>query len=128
MYIVCTPEYIPLGQAAPGTRRAFHEHSARGYAAVTVRNGGHMSIIAWILLGLVAGWLAGQVMRGGGYGLIGDIVLGIIGALVGGFLSSALLGVDVTGFNLPSILIAFVGAVVVIAISRAFSGRRRATA
>jgi uncharacterized membrane protein YeaQ/YmgE (transglycosylase-associated protein family) len=83
-----------------------------------------MSIIVWILLGLVAGWLAGQVMRGGGYGLIGDIVLGIIGAFVGGFLSSALLGVDVTGFNLPSILIAFVGAVVVIAISRAFSGRR----
>ncbi len=83
-----------------------------------------MSIIAWILLGLVAGWLAGQVVRGGGYGLIGDIVLGIIGAFVGGFLSSALLGVDVTGFNLPSVLIAFVGAVVVIAISRAFSGRR----
>ena len=83
-----------------------------------------MSIIAWILLGLVAGWLAGQVMRGGGYGIIGDIVLGIIGAFVGGFLSSALLGVDVTGFNLTSVLIAFAGAVIVIAISRAFSGRR----
>jgi uncharacterized membrane protein YeaQ/YmgE (transglycosylase-associated protein family) len=48
-----------------------------------------VSIIAWIILGLVAGWLAGQFMRGGGYGLIGDIVLGIIGAIVGGFLSSA---------------------------------------
>ena len=83
-----------------------------------------MSIIAWILLGLVAGWLAGQVMRGGGYGILGDIVLGIIGAFVGGFLSSALLGVDVTGFNLTSVLIAFAGAVIVIAISRAFSGRR----
>ncbi len=83
-----------------------------------------MSIVAWILLGLVAGWLAGQVMRGGGYGIIGDIVLGIIGAFVGGFLSSALLGVDVTGFNLTSVLIAFAGAVIVIAISRAFSGRR----
>lgn len=83
-----------------------------------------MSIIAWILLGLVAGWLAGQVMRGGGYGIIGDIVLGIIGAFVGGFLSSALLGVDVTGFNLTSVLIAFAGAVIVIAISGAFSGRR----
>lgn len=85
-----------------------------------------MSIIAWILLGLVAGWLAGQVMRGGGYGILGDIVLGIIGAFVGGFLSSALLGVDVTGFNLTSVLIAFAGAVIVIAISRAFSGRRAA--
>ena len=83
-----------------------------------------MSILAWILLGLIAGWLAGQVMRGGGYGLLGDIVLGIIGAFVGGFLSSALLGIDVTGFNLPSVLIAFAGAVIVIAISRAFSGRR----
>jgi uncharacterized membrane protein YeaQ/YmgE (transglycosylase-associated protein family) len=83
-----------------------------------------VSIIAWILLGLVAGWLAGLFMRGGGYGMLGDIVLGIIGAFVGGFLGSRLLGVDVTGFNVPSILIAFVGAVIVIAISRAFSGRR----
>jgi uncharacterized membrane protein YeaQ/YmgE (transglycosylase-associated protein family) len=83
-----------------------------------------MSIIGWILLGLIAGWLAGQFMRGGGYGVLGDIVLGIIGAFVGGFLSSVLLGVDVTGFNLPSIVIAFIGAVIVIAISRAFTGRR----
>ena len=83
-----------------------------------------MSIIAWILLGLVAGWLAGQFMRGSGYGIIGDIILGIIGAVVGGFLSSTLLGVDVTGFNIVSVLIAFVGAVVVIAIARVFSGRR----
>ena len=85
-----------------------------------------MSIIAWILLGLVAGWLAGQFMRGSGYGLVGDIVLGIIGAVVGGFVSGALLGVDVTGFNLPSVIIAFVGAVIVVAISRAISGRRAA--
>jgi uncharacterized membrane protein YeaQ/YmgE (transglycosylase-associated protein family) len=83
-----------------------------------------VSIIAWIVLGLVAGWLAGMVMRGGGYGIIGDIVLGVVGALVGGFLSSVLLGVDVTGFNLPSVLIAVVGAMIVIAISRAFTGRR----
>jgi uncharacterized membrane protein YeaQ/YmgE (transglycosylase-associated protein family) len=65
-------------------------------------------------------------MRGGGYGIIGDIVLGIIGAIVGGFLSSALLGVDVTGFNLVSIIIAFVGAVIVIAIARAVTGSRSA--
>ncbi len=85
-----------------------------------------MGIISWIILGLVAGWLAGQFMKGGGYGLIGDIVLGIIGALVGGFLSSTLLGLDVTGFNIVSILIAFVGACVVIAIARAVSGNRAA--
>jgi uncharacterized membrane protein YeaQ/YmgE (transglycosylase-associated protein family) len=83
-----------------------------------------MSIIAWIVLGLVAGWLAGQFVRGGGYGMVGDIILGIIGAVVGGFISGALLGVDVTGFNIPSIVIAFIGSVVVIAIARAISGRR----
>jgi len=83
-----------------------------------------MSIIAWIVLGLVAGWLAGQFMRGGGYGIVGDIVLGIIGAIVGGFLSSTLLGVDVTGFNVISVIIAFVGAVIVIALSRMLTGRR----
>ena len=85
-----------------------------------------MGILSWIILGLVAGWLAGQFMKGGGYGLIGDIILGIIGALVGGFLASQLLGLDVNGFNLVSILIAFVGACIVIGISRAVSGNRAA--
>jgi uncharacterized membrane protein YeaQ/YmgE (transglycosylase-associated protein family) len=85
-----------------------------------------MSLIVWIVLGLVAGWLAGLFMRGGGYGLLGDIILGVVGAIVGGFLSSTLFGVDVTGFNLPSIIIAFIGAVIVIAISRTFSRGRAA--
>lgn len=84
-----------------------------------------MSIIGWILLGLIAGWLAGLIMRGG-YGILGSIILGIVGALVGGFLSSALLGIDVTGFNLTSIVIATLGAVIVIAIARALSPGRRA--
>jgi uncharacterized membrane protein YeaQ/YmgE (transglycosylase-associated protein family) len=83
-----------------------------------------MGILTWIVLGLVAGWLAGQFMRGG-YGLVGDIVLGIIGAIVGGFLTGLVLGRDmVTGFNLESVVVAFLGAVVLIAISRMFSGRR----
>jgi uncharacterized membrane protein YeaQ/YmgE (transglycosylase-associated protein family) len=86
-----------------------------------------VSILAWIVLGLVAGWLAGQFMKGGGYGLVGDLVLGIIGAIVGGFLSSTLLGVDVTGFNVISVIIAFVGACIVIAISRVLTGRRART-
>ena len=85
-----------------------------------------MSILAWIILGLVAGWLAGQFMRGGGYGIIGDIILGIVGALVGGFLSSVILGVDVTGFNLSSIIISVIGAIIVIAIARLVTGRRAA--
>jgi uncharacterized membrane protein YeaQ/YmgE (transglycosylase-associated protein family) len=79
-----------------------------------------MGILSWIILGLVAGWLAGMVM-GGGYGLLGDIVLGILGAIVGGFLSSALLGIDVTGFNVTSILIAVLGAIVVIGLARALT-------
>ena len=83
-----------------------------------------MGILTWIVLGLVAGWLAGQFMRGG-YGLVGDIVLGIVGAIVGGFLSGLILGRDmVTGFNLESVLVAVLGAVVLIAVSRMFAGRR----
>jgi len=83
-----------------------------------------MTILAWIVLGLVAGWLAGMIMRGGGYGLIGDIVLGVLGAFVGGWLWSLLMHEDVMlGFNLPSLLIAVLGAIILIAISRLFSGR-----
>jgi uncharacterized membrane protein YeaQ/YmgE (transglycosylase-associated protein family) len=85
-----------------------------------------MGILSWIVLGLIAGFLAGQFMKGGGYGLIGDIILGIIGALVGGFLASTLLGLDVNGFNIVSILIAFVGACIVIAIARMLTGNRAA--
>jgi uncharacterized membrane protein YeaQ/YmgE (transglycosylase-associated protein family) len=84
-----------------------------------------MSIIAWIVLGLIAGWLAGMLMRGGGYGIIGDLVLGILGAIVGGWLTGLLLGRDmVNGFNVESLIVAVIGAVVLVAISRLFSGRR----
>ena len=84
-----------------------------------------MTIIGWIVLGLVAGWLAGMLMRGGGYGIVGDIVLGILGAIVGGWLTGLLLGRDmVNGFNIESLIVAVIGAVVLVAISRLFSGRR----
>ena len=83
-----------------------------------------MGILAWLLIGLIAGVLAGMVMRGGGFGIIGDIVVGIIGALIGGFLFSALGSTGVTGFNIWSIFVAFVGACVLIAILRAVSGSR----
>jgi len=78
-------------------------------------------------VGLLAGWLAGMVM-GSGYGLIGDIILGVIGALLGGFLAGALFGVAdaVNGINFLSIAVAFVGAVIVIAISRFVSHPRTA--
>jgi uncharacterized membrane protein YeaQ/YmgE (transglycosylase-associated protein family) len=84
-----------------------------------------MNFVAWIVLGLIAGWLAGVIMRGGGYGLIGDILLGVIGAFVGGWIFSLVTHEDVMlGFNLPSLLIAVLGAIVLIAISRLFTGRR----
>jgi uncharacterized membrane protein YeaQ/YmgE (transglycosylase-associated protein family) len=79
-------------------------------------------ILAWLLVGLVAGWLAGQFMKGGGYGLIGDIVVGIVGAFVGGLLFSLLLPGSSAGL-LGSIVVAFIGAVVLIALIRALPGR-----
>jgi len=86
-----------------------------------------MGLLAWIVVGLVAGWLASRVMKGRGSGLVGDLVLGVVGALLGGFLASTLLKMPdaVTGINLTSILVAFVGAVILIALLRAISGRRR---
>jgi uncharacterized membrane protein YeaQ/YmgE (transglycosylase-associated protein family) len=84
-----------------------------------------MSIIAWIVLGLVAGWLAGMIMRGSGYGIIGDIVLGVLGAIVGGWITGLVMGGDlVNGFNVVSVIVAVLGAIVLIAISRLFTGRR----
>jgi uncharacterized membrane protein YeaQ/YmgE (transglycosylase-associated protein family) len=83
-----------------------------------------MALIAWLLVGLIAGWLAGLVMGGRGFGILGNIVVGIVGAFIGGFLASALLGLDVSGFNLESILVAFAGAVVFLLILRAIPGRQ----
>ena len=86
-----------------------------------------MGILSWIVVGLIAGWLAGRVMRGGGYGLIGDIIVGVVGALIGGFLAATLLKIPnaVNGINVTSIFVAFIGAVILIAILRMVSGRRR---
>jgi uncharacterized membrane protein YeaQ/YmgE (transglycosylase-associated protein family) len=81
-----------------------------------------MSIVSWIILGLVAGWIAGMIMKGRGYGVLGNIVVGVLGAVIGGFLGSALLGWDVTGFNLGSIALAVLGAVVLILVLRAIPG------
>jgi uncharacterized membrane protein YeaQ/YmgE (transglycosylase-associated protein family) len=78
-------------------------------------------IIAWLVVGLVAGWLAGKVSRGHGFGLIGDIVVGLIGALIGGFLAGLIFHGSVG--LLGSIIVAFLGAVLLLAILRAVSGR-----
>jgi uncharacterized membrane protein YeaQ/YmgE (transglycosylase-associated protein family) len=85
-----------------------------------------MGYITWIVVGLVAGFLAGQVMRGGGYGVIGDIIVGVIGGLLGGWIGTTLLHINagVSGINLESILVAFAGAVLLILILRMVGGRR----
>lgn len=83
-----------------------------------------MGILSWIILGLIAGFLASVVMKGGGYGIIGDIIVGIVGALIGGFVFSLFGGGGVSGLNIGSIVVAFVGACILIAILRAVSGRR----
>jgi len=80
-------------------------------------------LIAWLVVGLIAGWLAGQFMKGGGYGVIGDIVVGIIGAFIGGIVFSLLLPGSSVGL-IGSIVVAFIGAVILIALLRAFDGRR----
>ena len=86
-----------------------------------------MTIIVWLVLGLIAGWLASLIMGSGGYGLIGDIAVGILGALLGGWLAMTFLGVDVTGLNVTSVAVAVVGAMILIAIFRAVAPSRRST-
>lgn len=84
-----------------------------------------MGILAWLIVGLIAGWLTGLVMKGSGYGVIMDIIIGIVGGLVGGFLASALFGTPdpVNGFNIGSVVVAFLGGVVLVALIRALPGR-----
>src|SRR5947208_15874348 len=76
-----------------------------------------MGFIAWIVVGLIAGWLAGQVMKGGGYGVLVDIILGILGGVLGGWIFG-MLGIWHGGGMIGSIIVAFVGAVILVWITR----------
>ncbi len=84
-----------------------------------------MTIITWLILGLIVGWLASMLMGAGGYGLIGDIIVGIVGSFLGGWIGSTLFGVDVTGLNVTSIILGVIGAIILIAILRAVAGPGR---
>jgi uncharacterized membrane protein YeaQ/YmgE (transglycosylase-associated protein family) len=86
-----------------------------------------MGLISWIVVGLVAGFLAGMVMKGGGFGLIGDIIIGVVGGLLGGYLASNFLHLKnaMTGINLETILVAFVGAIILLMLLRLLGGGRR---
>lgn len=76
-----------------------------------------MGILAWLVVGLIAGWLAGRVMKGGGYGVIVDIILGILGGVLGGWIFGVL-GIWHGGGMIGSIIVAFIGAVILVAITR----------
>jgi len=75
-------------------------------------------LLYWVVVGLIAGWLAGVAMKGGGYGIVMDIVLGMLGAILGGWIFS-MLGIGAGGGLIGGIVVAFIGAVALVAITRA---------
>lgn len=84
-----------------------------------------MNILLWVLLGIIAGWLASVIMKtNASQGVIGDIVMGVLGAVVGGMLFNLFGAPGVTGINLYSIMVATIGAIVLIALGRMIMGRR----
>lgn len=82
-----------------------------------------MGLLWWIIVGVIAGWATGKIMRGSGYGFIADTLLVIVGAVVGGYVAGAL-GISPAGGMLYTILIAIVGAVLVVFLFRLITGRR----
>jgi uncharacterized membrane protein YeaQ/YmgE (transglycosylase-associated protein family) len=86
-----------------------------------------MGLIAWLVVGAIAGWLAGYLVKGDeSLGVLGHIVLGIVGGLVGGFLAGLVTGGDyITGINVPTIVVAVIGAVIVVMAWNALRGRGR---
>jgi uncharacterized membrane protein YeaQ/YmgE (transglycosylase-associated protein family) len=84
-----------------------------------------MSIIGWLILGLIAGFIASKVVNKSGEGLLLDIILGIVGAVVGGFLFSLIGAAPVTGLNIYSMVVAVIGAIVMLLVYDAIVSRRR---
>jgi uncharacterized membrane protein YeaQ/YmgE (transglycosylase-associated protein family) len=84
-----------------------------------------MSIIAWIILGLVAGFIASQIVNARGSGILLDVVIGIVGAIVGGWLFSLFGAQEVTGLNLYSLIVAVVGSIVILLVYHALTDRGR---
>ncbi|HEV8059370.1 MAG TPA: GlsB/YeaQ/YmgE family stress response membrane protein [Gemmataceae bacterium] len=82
-----------------------------------------MEFLWFLLIGLVAGWLAGQIMEGGGFGVLGDLIVGVLGAILGGWLFG-FLGIFPGGGLIGSLIVATIGAVIFLAILRAIKRRR----
>lgn len=83
-----------------------------------------MSILGWIILGLIAGFIASKIVNKRGAGTLMDIVLGVVGAILGGVLFNSIGAVGITGFNLWSMFVAVIGAVVLLLLYHAIAGRR----
>jgi uncharacterized membrane protein YeaQ/YmgE (transglycosylase-associated protein family) len=83
-----------------------------------------MSIIGWVILGLISGFIASKIVNRTGEGFFLDIVLGIVGAVVGGFIFTAVGATGITGFNLYSMFVAVIGAIVVLVLYHALFSRR----
>jgi uncharacterized membrane protein YeaQ/YmgE (transglycosylase-associated protein family) len=86
-----------------------------------------MSIIGWLILGLIAGFIGSKIVNKSGEGMVLDIVLGIVGAVVGGFLFTTFGAAPVTGLNVYSLVVAVIGAIVVLFVYHAVFGRRTLT-
>ena len=88
-----------------------------------------MGLLSWIVVGAIAGWLAGKLVKGQGFGCLGNIIVGVVGGLLGGFLASLLFNMPdaVNGFNLTSIVVAFLGAVIVVVVIRLLRGSGRSS-
>ena len=82
-----------------------------------------MAVLWFVVIGAIAGWLAGRFMRGYGFGLLGDIIVGIIGSFVGGYLFRAV-GAEIGGGLIGSLVVAFLGALVLLFVVRLFTSRR----
>lgn len=86
---------------------------------------GH-SVIAWILIGIIAGWLTGKIMKGSGFGVLMDMIVGLVGALVGGFVMVHLFGAAASGGFIYSIIVAVIGAILLTFLLRLITGNRSA--
>jgi len=97
------------------------EHFTMAFTSMILAQISVERVIFWLVVGLIAGFLASLVMRGGGYGIVGDIIIGLIGAFIGGWLFS-LIGGGTGGSLIGSIIVAFIGACILIALLHAFTG------
>lgn len=90
-----------------------------------MESGTNMSILAWLVVGVVAGWVANMVMNSGRGGLISDLLIGVLGALVGGFIMGLVTNTDyTTGINVPTLLVAIGGAIVLLVLYRVVTGQK----